>query len=532
MEINLYLLKDALADLHPDGTISDKPEKRKLQKMRLCTQTQSIPERFSQQVLYLISAAVMPHIPDDARSMAFLCVEEPDASRSPHFRNLLYCTVPIALEELCNRVTDCFDMYQTWAERLQTAVDAHMPLKELAVRSARFFRNPVSLLSASFRLLFAWLPPTENPNAEYLTFQQHLLPGEGEPLSEKEMLLLLRNQGYRETIEGGAAQYEIQYKAPYISEKLNVLIRNVVLHGVSVGQLCMDAIVVPITDADRARIGILAAYIAKRLDSDDINVMGRLPQIDEILQSLLDHRLIPESRIIRAVDTLHWQMFDTYLCINIKSGTGVKKADILSPLFARISNALPQSILTPYRDSVVMIVDLTQARLDKQAAVRAMLPHLRDAWLIAGISEVYHDFKDLYYAFCQTEFAMQIGKKKRPERWYFSFEDYRFDYLLSWADTKPQIAALIPEQLRRLLKYDDEHKTAYTRMLFVYLKNERNIAASIRELYMHRNTFLYQSQKAADILDMDLDSWENRCLLMLSLRILYQNGIVDLSAYL
>ena len=524
MEINLYLLKAALADLHPDGAISDKPEKRKLQKMQLCTQPQHIPEQFSQQVLYLTSAAAMPHIPDVARSMSFLCMDEPDPLLVSRFQNLLYCTISIQLEELCNRVTDCFAMYQTWAERLQGAVDAHMPLKELAARSARFFQNPISLLSASFRLLFAWLPPVEHPNAEYLTFQQHLLPGEGQPLSEKEMLLLLRNQSYRETIEGGAVQYEIQSKAPYISEKLNVLIRNIVLHDVSVGQLCMDAIVAPISDVDRARIGILAAYIAKRLDSDDINVMGRLPQIDEILQSLLEHRLIPESRIIRAVDTLHWQMFDTYLCINIKSGTGVKKADVLSPLFARISNALPQSILTPYRDSVVMIVDLTQAQLDKQTAVRILLPHLRDAWLIAGISEVYHDFKDLYYAFCQTEFSIQTGKRKQPEQWYFLFEDYRFEYLLSWADTKPQ--------LRRLLKYDDEHQTAFTRMLFVYLKNERNIAVSIRELYMHRNTFLYQSQKAAGILNMDLDNWENRCLLMLSLRILHQNGVIDLSAYL
>ena len=83
---------------------------------------------------------------------------------------------------------------------------------------------------------------------------------------------------------------------------------------------------------------------------------------------------------------------------------------------------------------------------------------------------------------------------------------------------------LIPAGLRNLLSYDRDHGTEYTRCLRVFLENSMNIARTVADLYIHRNTFLYRLERIKKLLDMDLDDPDVRLLLLLSYRILDGTG--------
>ncbi|HCT92742.1 MAG TPA: hypothetical protein DF613_15385 [Lachnospiraceae bacterium] len=58
-------------------------------------------------------------------------------------------------------------------------------------------------------------------------------------------------------------------------------------------------------------------------------------------------------------------------------------------------------------------------------------------------------------------------------------------------------------------------------MLYIFLQNERNIAKTIRIMYIHRNTFLYRIRRIQQILGMDLELPRIRLLLWNALQILY-----------
>lgn len=74
------------------------------------------------------------------------------------------------------------------------------------------------------------------------------------------------------------------------------------------------------------------------------------------------------------------------------------------------------------------------------------------------------------------------------------------------------------------MRYDTEKGTEYTHLLDVYLKHERNIADTIRETYMHRNTFLYRIKRITEILNMNLDDPQIRLVLRMAFEILRQNS--------
>ena len=46
--------------------------------------------------------------------------------------------------------------------------------------------------------------------------------------------------------------------------------------------------------------------------------------------------------------------------------------------------------------------------------------------------------------------------------------------------------------LRRLQEYDQAHSTALLHTLCVYLLQEQNLHATARQLFIHRNTLVYQ----------------------------------------
>ena len=78
----------------------------------------------------------------------------------------------------------------------------------------------------------------------------------------------------------------------------------------------------------------------------------------------------------------------------------------------------------------------------------------------------------------------------------------------------------LPDALRRLQKYDEENNTQLVHCLRVYLENQGNVSASARELYVHRNTMLYQIERIREIGMTDLDSYEERLALEIALKAL------------
>ena len=55
------------------------------------------------------------------------------------------------------------------------------------------------------------------------------------------------------------------------------------------------------------------------------------------------------------------------------------------------------------------------------------------------------------------------------------------------------------------MEYDQKKSKNYTHVLRVYLENNMNIAKTVSQLYLHRQTFLYQLDIIKNIIGINLD---------------------------
>ena len=100
----------------------------------------------------------------------------------------------------------------------------------------------------------------------------------------------------------------------------------------------------------------------------------------------------------------------------------------------------------------------------------------------------------------------------------YSGKEYVLPYILSEMQRTVVSEALHPA-LKTLREYDLRHHTAFYDTLYVYLKNERSIAQTARELNLHRNSLLYRLKRLDELLDGDLNNPSVRLHILLSYEI-------------
>jgi len=136
-----------------------------------------------------------------------------------------------------------------------------------------------------------------------------------------------------------------------------------------------------------------------------------------------------------------------------------------------------------------------------------------------GISLPFRDIADLPTAYEQAKTAVTIGQRLHPEETDFSYAQYYLYDMLDYYDQKIDLDTVYIQYLDALPGKSDERNSDLI-LLYNYIKTERNISATAKSAYMHRNSVIYRLQKIEDQLKLDLDDPEVRLHILLSFKIL------------
>ena len=93
---------------------------------------------------------------------------------------------------------------------------------------------------------------------------------------------------------------------------------------------------------------------------------------------------------------------------------------------------------------------------------------------------------------------------------------YGKDYAGFSNEQKESLGAFCNTKLKLLLEHDKMNNTSYADTLYAYLTNERNVAATAKALFMHRNTLVYRLKKINELVDIDYDDFSERQHIILS----------------
>lgn len=137
-----------------------------------------------------------------------------------------------------------------------------------------------------------------------------------------------------------------------------------------------------------------------------------------------------------------------------------------------------------------------------------------------GVSGVCQQFLDISKGYMNAQEALRISNKLSAQGNIFYFSDLMSYHLLDSVLDRKQMEEFYQSILGDLVEFDHKHRTQFIATLYYYFKCGENISAAAKEMYIHRNTFIYRIEKIKMILNNDLKSSEDIFSIQLAMHIM------------
>ena len=140
--------------------------------------------------------------------------------------------------------------------------------------------------------------------------------------------------------------------------------------------------------------------------------------------------------------------------------------------------------------------------------------------LRVGVGRPSPQFIDIRKSYLQAQEALRIAATVDRERRVSYYEDIMVYHLLDRVGSREVLTDFYQASIGRLVEYDVANGTALTATLEQYFVYHGNISTASKQMFLHRNTFIYRMDKIKSILDTELRNPEELLELQLALHIL------------
>ena len=182
---------------------------------------------------------------------------------------------------------------------------------------------------------------------------------------------------------------------------------------------------------------------------------------------------------------------------------------------------LPDALIYRNMDQIVMIqkVDPDQTEMEYQQKMeeiedviqRSILHRKKDTDFQIGIGksvEGYQQLKESYHEARQAikyiEIARQVTGDKKKSVVHYS--NLGFFQIFGEIEDKTELERYIPETLKKLYKYDEEHKKELIPTLQMFLNNNQSIKKTASEMFVHYRTVSYRIEKIKEITGINFEN--------------------------
>ena len=186
-----------------------------------------------------------------------------------------------------------------------------------------------------------------------------------------------------------------------------------------------------------------------------------------------------------------------------------------------LMHLLPDALIYRNMDQIVMIqqVDSDQTELEYQKEMeeieeviqQSILYRKKDTDFQIGIGksvEGYQRLKESYYEASQAikyiEIIRQVTGDKNKSVVHYS--NLGFFQIFGKVDDMTELERCIPETLKKLYLYDDEHKGELITTLQMYLRNNQSIKKTASAMFVHYRTISYRLEKIKQISGINFDN--------------------------
>ena len=186
-----------------------------------------------------------------------------------------------------------------------------------------------------------------------------------------------------------------------------------------------------------------------------------------------------------------------------------------------LKHLLPDALIYRNMDQIVMIqqVDSNQTELEYQKEMeevedviqRSILYRKKDTDFQIGIGKSVEGYQRLNESYHEASRAIKYidiirlvtGDKNKS---VVHYSNLGFFQIFGEIDDVTELERYIPETLKKLYLYDDEHKGELITTLQMYLRNNQSIKKTADEMFVHYRTISYRLEKIKQISGINFDN--------------------------
>ena len=256
---------------------------------------------------------------------------------------------------------------------------------------------------------------------------------------------------------------------------------------------------------------------------DEVKKKYQRDLIHNILNGLLSSKEMTEAAAqlgMKESDTYRVVDFHT-ITKNVQRKYTKEQLHEVGVIVGELMYLLPDALIYRNMDQIVMIqqVDSNQTELEYQKEMeeieeviqRSILYRKKDTDFQIGIGksvEGYQRLKESYYEASQAIKYIEIirlvtGDKNKS---VVHYSNLGFFQIFGKVDDMTELERCIPETLKKLYLYDDEHKGELITTLQMYLRNNQSIKKTAGAMFVHYRTISYRLEKIKQISGINFDN--------------------------
>ena len=332
---------------------------------------------------------------------------------------------------------------------------------------------------------------------------------------------------YRGIIENNGTSYVWMKASKYVDVKENTAI--ITFHNTKVipntivtmeqelrkkeQDVCMEL--------ENATINLQDGFLSEFAQDEEKKTYQR-----DIIHNILNG-LLSSKEMTEAAAQLGMKESDTYRVVdfhtikkNVQRKYTKEQLHEVGVIEGELMHLLPDALIYRNMDQIVMIqqVDSNQTELEYQKEMeevedviqRSILYRKKDTDFQIGIGksvEGYQRLKESYYEASQAikyiEIIRQVTGDKNKSVVHYS--NLGFFQIFGEIDDVTELERYIPETLKKLYLYDDEHKGELITTLQMYLRNNQSIKKTAGAMFVHYRTISYRLEKIKQISGINFD---------------------------
>ena len=247
----------------------------------------------------------------------------------------------------------------------------------------------------------------------------------------------------------------------------------------------------------------------------------------DIVHNILNG-LLSSKEMTEAAAQLGMKESDTYRVVdfhtitkNVQRKYTKEQLHEVGVIVGELMHLLPDALIYRNMDQIVMIqqVDSDQTELEYQKEMeeiedviqRSILYRKKDTDFQIGIGksvEGYQRLKESYHeasrAIKYIEIVRLVTGDKNKSVVHYS--NLGFFQIFGEIDDMTKLERYIPETLKKLYEYDDEHKGELIPTLQMFLSNNQSIRKTAGAMFVHYRTISYRMEKIKEITGINFDN--------------------------